>query len=203
MRRISWPMTLAALVGATTAPASVTAQHRDSHHDIEELIITIPVNRKQSDTSLPVSVLGGEALRENAGDTLGSTLNVLPGVNTASFGPGVGSPVIRGQSGNRVGVLQDGLGTLDASTVSQDHADSLEPLLAERIEVIRGPATLLYGNGAIGGIVNVIDNRIPESVPEKTGGALELRRNSATDGNAGIFKLSPGTRTACIENAAT
>lgn len=187
-RIISWPTLLAALISA----APVKAQHHDSHHDIEELIVTVPVNRKMSDTSLPLSVLSGETLRESAGGTLGSTLDILPGVNSASFGPGVGSPVIRGQSGNRVGVLQEGLGTLDASTVSQDHANSIEPLLAERIEVIRGPATLLYGNGAIGGIVNVIDNRIPETIPEKPGAAIELRHNTVSDENAGVFKLDGG-----------
>lgn len=191
-RFFSWPAMSAALISVAAVPA-VKAQHHDSHHDIEELIVTVPVNRKMSDASLPLSVLGGEALRESAGGTLGSTLDILPGVNSASFGPGVGSPVIRGQSGNRVGVLQEGLGTLDASTVSQDHANSIEPLLAERIEVIRGPATLLYGNGAIGGIVNIIDNRIPENVPEKSGAAIELRHNTVADENTGVFKLDGGS----------
>lgn len=190
-RFFSWPALSAALISAAAATA-VSAQHHDSHHDVEELIVTIPVNRKLSDTSLPLSVLSGEALRESAGGTLGSTLDNLPGVNSASFGPGVGSPVIRGQSGNRVGILQDGLGALDASTVSQDHANGIEPLLAERIEVVRGPATLLYGNGAIGGIVNIVDNRIPETVPGKSGAALELRHNTALDENAGVFKLDGG-----------
>lgn len=191
MRSISWPTVLASLICATSVP-TVQAQHHDSHHDVEELIVTTPVNRKPSDTLMPASALAGEALRESVGGTLGATIDVLPGVNSASFGPGVGSPVIRGQSGNRVGVLQGGLGTLDASTVSQDHANSIEPLLAERIEVIRGPATLPYGNGAIGGIVNIIDNRIPETVPEQTGMALELRHGSAADENAGVFKLDGG-----------
>ncbi|MCY1558604.1 putative TonB-dependent receptor [compost metagenome] len=75
----------------------------------------------------------------------------MPGVHSSSFGAGASRPVIRGLDGARVRVLSDGVDTLDASTISPDHAVSLEPLLVERIEVLKGPATLLYGGGAIGG----------------------------------------------------
>jgi iron complex outermembrane receptor protein len=190
MHKILLPALLA-MFGLSTVPEA-HAQHHDAEHDMEELIVTGSMSKKKSDTSMPVNLLSGEALRANAAATLGETLNSLAGVTSTSFGPGVGSPVIRGQSGNRVGVLQDGLGALDASTISQDHANSVEPLLAERIEVIRGPATLLYGNGAIGGVINIIDNRVPESIPAAFTGAAEFRHNTVADANVGVFKLDGG-----------
>ncbi len=190
MSKITWLTVLAIFISAAMAPAD--AQHQDTNHDLEEMIVTAPISKKESDTAMPVNVLSGETLSENAGSTLGDTLNGLIGVTSTSFGPGVGSPVIRGQSGNRVGVLQDGLGTLDVSSISQDHANNVEPLLAERIEVVRGPSTLLYGNSAIGGIVNIIDNRIPEAMPETLKGAAELRHDSTADENAGVFRLDGG-----------
>ena len=156
---------------------------------VEEIIVTSTLHRSQADTTLPVNVLLGEALRERVGATLGETLQDQIGVTTASFGVGVGSPVIRGQGGNRVQVLQGGVGNIDASSISADHANSLEPALAERIEVLRGPATLLYGNGAIGGVVNVIDNRIPTTLPDGITGLLETRHNSASDQQVYVMKL--------------
>src|SRR6185503_11078775 len=90
-----------------------------------------------------------------------------PGVQTTSFGQGVGRPVIRGFDGPRVSVLSDGLGSEDVSNVSQDHAVTVEPFLADQIEILKGPSTLLYGSGAIGGVVNVIDGRIPTSAPQR------------------------------------
>lgn len=156
---------------------------------VEEIIVTSTLHRSQADTTLPVNILTGESLRERVGATLGDTLQDQVGVTTASFGPGVGAPVIRGQSGNRVQVLQGGVGNIDASAISADHANSLEPALAERIEVLRGPATLLYGNGAIGGVVNVIDNRIPTARPDGIEGLLETRHDSASDQQVSVMKL--------------
>lgn len=165
-------------------------EHADS--DIEEVIVTSTLHRSRADTAMPVNILTGEELREKVAATLGEMLQDQIGVTTASFGVGVGSPVIRGQGGNRVQVLQGGVGNIDASAISADHANSLEPALAERIEVIRGPATLLYGNGAIGGVVNVIDNRIPTSVPEGVTGILESRYNSASDQKVTVGRLEGG-----------
>ena len=165
-------------------------QHSDAV--IEELIVTSSLHKSRADTALPVNILAGEELREKAAATLGETLQDQLGVTTASFGSGVGAPVIRGQGGNRVQVLQGGIGNIDASAISADHANSLEPTLAERIEVLRGPATLLYGNGAIGGVVNVIDNRIPTSVPAGITGLLETRHNGASDQQVNVLKLEGG-----------
>ena len=99
----------------------------------------------------PVEVLSGERLDEAKASTLGETVGKLPGVQSSYFGPGVGRPIVRGFDGARVQVLSDGLGSGDVSTVSADHAVSIEPFLADQIEVLKGPATLLYGSGAIGG----------------------------------------------------
>lgn len=142
----------------------------------------------------PAEVLEGEQLVLRRGATLGETLDGLPGVHAASFGAGASRPVIRGLDGGRVKVLSDGVDVLDASTVSQDHAVSVEPLLAERIEVLKGPATLLYGGGAIGGVVNVIDKKVPTYVPDKGyEGELELRANSVANEGAGLFGLTAGS----------
>ena len=141
----------------------------------------------------PAEVLEGDQLVLRRGATLGETLDGMPGVHAASFGAGASRPVIRGLDGGRVKVLSDGVDVLDASTVSQDHAVSVEPLLAERIEVLKGPATLLYGGGAIGGVVNVIDRKVPTYVPENgVEGELELRANSVANEGAGLFGLTAG-----------
>ncbi|MEJ2415724.1 MAG: TonB-dependent receptor [Exilibacterium sp.] len=172
-----------------SAAAMSTATSAIAQHDLEEIMVTAPLNKKSAETALPVNVIAGEALRAQVADTLGSTLQNQVGLNSSSFGPGVGRPIIRGQSGNRVRVLQNSLGTLDVSSVSPDHGNSAEALVAERIEVVRGPATLLYGNGAIGGVVNVIDNRIPDQPVDAWSGALEQRHNTVSDANTTVFKM--------------
>jgi iron complex outermembrane receptor protein len=170
----------------------VAQELEHSEPNIEEMIVTSTLHRSRADTAMPVNILTGEELREKVAATLGEMLQDQVGVTTASFGVGVGSPVIRGQGGNRVQVLQGGVGNIDASAISADHANSLEPALAERIEVIRGPATLLYGNGAIGGVVNVIDNRIPTSVPAGVTGIVESRYNSVSDQQVTVGRLEGG-----------
>ena len=125
------------------------------------------IKQKTTKSARPVTVLLEDNLRSKVGQTLGETLQNELGVTNQSFGAGVGTPVIRGQAGPRVRVMQNSLGNNDASSLSPDHATGVDPIIAERVEVLRGPSTLLYGNGAIGGIVNVLDNRIPEAVPDK------------------------------------
>ncbi len=176
----------------STNLSAAELEHADDLHaddSVEEIIVTSILHRSRADTALPVNILSGEELREKAAATLGETLQDQVGVSVASFGPGVGAPVIRGQGGNRVQVLQGGIGNIDASSISADHANSLEPALAERIEVVRGPATLLYGNGAVGGVINVIDNRIPASLPAELSGIVETRNNSAADHQVNVVKL--------------
>ncbi|MGY0797899.1 TonB-dependent receptor domain-containing protein [Lysobacter sp. A286] len=138
----------------------------------------------------PVEILTGERLDAAKASSLGETVNKLPGVQSSYFGPGVGRPIIRGFDGARVQVLSDGLGAGDVSTLSADHAVSIEPFLAEQIEVLKGPSTLLYGSGAIGGAVNVIDGRIPETVTTAPlQGRAELRAGSVNDEKTGMLRL--------------
>ncbi|TNF33876.1 MAG: TonB-dependent receptor, partial [Gammaproteobacteria bacterium] len=166
--------------------------HANDPHTLEEILVSAPLAHSTADTALPVTILDSEALQRQAASTLGETLNRTPGVTSASFGNGVGQPVIRGQGGGRVSVLSNGIANSDASSISPDHANGTEPLLADRIEIIRGPATLLYGSGAIGGIVNVIDNRIPQTVPEHTRFALEQRHDTGNDGNTSVVRADGG-----------
>ncbi|MDU1661342.1 MAG: TonB-dependent receptor [Stenotrophomonas maltophilia] len=138
----------------------------------------------------PSTVLEGDDLTLQQKGSLGETLNKQPGVSSSYFGPGASRPIIRGQEGPRVAVLSNGMGNMDASTVSADHATSIEPFLADQIEVLKGPATLLFGSGAIGGAVNVVDGRIARELPERPlSGRAELRGNSVNNERSGMFRL--------------
>ena len=114
----------------------------------------------------PITILSSEELSERQASTIGETLSDLPGVTTNRFSPLASRPVIRGLGGKRVHVLENGVGSMDVSTISVDHAVTIEPIQAEKIEIFRGPSTLLYGSEATGGLVNVVTNRIPEYVLE-------------------------------------
>lgn len=163
-------------------------------HQLDEVVVeSEPLDRTIGSLARPVSVLKDAQLREQMGPTIGATLTQEPGINSQSFGPGVGQPVIRGLAGPRVRIMENGIGNNDVSNISPDHANSIEPSQAERIEILRGPSTLLYGSGAIGGVVNVIDNRVPEKKAEKPiGGALNQIYNSALDETSSSLKLEGG-----------
>jgi iron complex outermembrane receptor protein len=171
----------------TTLPAALLAlafasraQAQQQDEEIYEMITTA-IHVRRSETALPVTVLSDKALHDAVRGTLGETLAGQPGINNASFGPAVGQTVIRGQQGRRVMNLTNGMPNADASGNSADHAQSVEAVLANAIEVLRGPSTLLYGGGAIGGVVNVIDRRIATALPEAPAFALELRHDSSAD----------------------
>lgn len=139
--------------------------HHDSH--VDEVVVTAsPLGASQFDVLQGTSILHGEDLAKIGGRSLGDVVGNLPGVSQTGYTFGASRPVIRGLGGDRIRVLIDGLGSFDASTASPDHAPSVDTATAKRIEVVRGPATLLYGNSAAGGVVNVIDGRIPEEIPE-------------------------------------
>lgn len=187
-----FPVRLASVVMLGTASSLTTAQDAGPRHEeerIDEIVITAPFAASQAETILPVTVISGEEFREKVTNSIGDTLRNEIGVNNASFGTGVGQPIIRGQTGNRVTVLQNSLALTDASSVSPDHGNGVEPLLADRLEIVRGPSTLLYGSGAIGGVVNVIDNRIPEQLQGDTGFQLEQNYNSVNKENKTVFRL--------------
>lgn len=179
----------------STEPA-VTADSTKKSKDktLEEVTVTgTPLGQSADQIIAPVAVLSGEDLDDRRSNTLGETVSSIPGVTTTYFGPGVGRPVIRGLDGPRVAVLSNGLGTNDVSNISQDHAVTLEPFLADQIEVLKGPSTLLYGSGAIGGVVNAVDGRIRESaLGEPLSGRAEMRYDAGSNGFTGMSRVDIG-----------
>ncbi|MGQ0442997.1 MAG: TonB-dependent receptor [Methylophilaceae bacterium] len=138
-----------------------------------------PLGVASDELVVPVSVLNGRELSLRREGTLGETLNGIPGVTATQFGPNASRPIIRGLDAERVRIMQNGIGILDASSLSFDHAISLDPLVIEQIDVVRGPAALLYGGSAIGGVVNAIDHRIPQEKLDGITGRAEARFGGA------------------------
>jgi iron complex outermembrane receptor protein len=138
----------------------------DDFHRTGEIVVTAPYFERL-DFLAGTSSLSGEALAAQTEGQIGEILTRLPGLSATSFGPGASRPIIRGSQGNRLAVLTDGIGNIDASNTSADHAVTIDALTTDRIEVLRGPAVLLFGGQAAGGAVNVIDKRIPRKVPEE------------------------------------
>jgi len=175
-------------LAVAAASISVSAEDRT----LEHVFVTVPIHRQEANSMLPVTVITNEELQRSVATTIGETLGNRAGLANSSFGPGVGRPVIRGQQGPRAITLQNNTSSADVSSFSPDHAVTVEPMLARSIEVLRGPSTLLYGGGAIGGIVNVIDNRIPRERIEGIEGAAEYRYDYAPDLNSGVGLLEAG-----------
>lgn len=144
------------------APAEIVIDEDDDYHGT---IVVSAAGIDRLDILAGTDVVGGLELQRNLEGQIGDVLDHLPGVSATGFSPGASRPVLRGFQGERVRVLVDGIGSIDASNTSADHAVSIDPLTADRIEVLRGPAVLLYGSQAIGGAVNVIDRRIPRRLP--------------------------------------
>lgn len=134
------------------------------------------------DAVRPVSVLAGQELARRLDATLASTLQHEPGLSVTSIGPATSRPVIRGLGGDRVLVLEDGARVGDLSSTSGDHALAVDPLTAQRIEVVRGPSALLYGSNAIGGVINVIREEVPSSLPDRVTGSVSIHGQSYNDG---------------------
>jgi len=170
MKKSPWLLAGAAIFSSPAAADSVseTTENRSQSVHMQsgtDIVVSAPYVR-ELDILAGKSVLTGERLVEDIRPQIGETLIRLPGVSATSFGPGASRPVLRGFQGERIRVLTDGLGSSDASNTSTDHAVTIDPLTAERIEVLRGPAVLLFGSQAIGGAVNVLDRRIPRGVPD-------------------------------------
>jgi iron complex outermembrane receptor protein len=149
----------------------------------EEIVVTASAgSRRESEVYQPVSVLSEQDLAARMKPTLGETLAQEPGVSATFFGAGSSRPVIRGLGADRVRILEDGVGTGDVANISPDHAVSVDPSSAEQIEIVRGPATLLYGSNAIGGVVNVISDRVPSRTStDPLTGTIESRYSSAAE----------------------
>src|SRR3954447_22848726 len=152
--------------GGGNAAAPTPGDAAKAHPDEDQSIVITGVRRPAGDVLGGVSVLDKEELTHDMKPSIGDTLADLPGVTASSFGPTASRPILRGEQGERVRILVDGIGSLDLSSSDPDHAVAINPLTAERIEVLRGPSALLFGSSAIGGVVNVIDTRIPRKVPD-------------------------------------
>ncbi len=156
---------MTSLVALSARAAGNDIATDDVHSEAQNIVVTAPYGQVRADLLSSVSVLSGEALSIAAKGQIGDTISRQPGVSSTSFGPGAARPVLRGFSGERIRVLTDGIGSIDLSNLSADHAVAIDPLTAARVEILRGPGTLMYGSSAIGGLVNVIDKRIPRVIP--------------------------------------
>ncbi len=184
------PLSLALMLAFAT-PATALAQQASTLPAVT--VSASALSLGSDDMSTPVTVLDGDELVRAREGTLGETLAGQPGITSSHFGAGASRPIIRGMDGPRVKVLSDGAEIQDASTISPDHAVASEPMLAEQIEVLRGPSALAYGGGAVGGVVNVIDRKIHTQVPAKGfEGSAEVRANSAAREKAGAFEVTGG-----------
>jgi iron complex outermembrane receptor protein len=183
---ISHRALLLAAAGWTALGGTAAAQSlpRAAEVEVDDVIVTgAPFGVTDRASLLAVDVLDEEDLAVAPAATLGDLVNGLPGVRSTNFAPGASRPVIRGLSGPRVQVLTNGLGMIDASSVSPDHQVAVDPAEARRIEIVRGPSTLVFGGSAIGGVVNIIDDRIP-SEPAEGGvdGHVSAQASTIDDG---------------------
>ena len=192
LRNISYFLAIACLtVSSAYADNQDIHGHSDPEYHLDKVVVeSSALQDTLFNSAQSVSVLTGIDLDEKARNNLGDTLAQEPGITSSSFGPGAGRPVIRGIGGDRIRILENGVGTLDISNVSPDHAVTVESTLVDRIEVVRGPASLLYGTSAVGGVVNVFDNRIAEKMIDKpVSGTAEIRGESVDRTRAGVLSL--------------
>ncbi|NNF40941.1 MAG: TonB-dependent receptor [Woeseiaceae bacterium] len=189
---------IAAMLLAITMQAEKAAAENSSNefedHALDEIIVEgVPLDRTVKELAQPASVVDGDELAKRQSASIGETLSQELGMSSSYFGPVSSRPVIRGQYGERIRVLSNGLDAMDAAALSEDHAVGVDSALAESIEIIRGPATLLYGSGAAGGLVNVVDDRILENgLDEAFGGRLFLGSDSATGRQSFAGKVAFG-----------
>ncbi len=190
---MSNPLITATMIAsyAFALPAAADKPAESAPEPIQEIIITAdPLSEVEGHLALPVTVLDSKALRTQSMRSIGDAVSTQLGVTSSDFGASVGRPVIRGLGGARVRVLEDGIGTMDVSTISADHGTAIEPIFANQIEIFRGPATLLYGSGASGGLVNISNGRILSTLPEApVEGEIYNHYDTASDGWLGAFKL--------------
>ena len=193
---------LSALAVMSTSVSAQTVQTAppQQSQQLQEVVVTASPFATEENAQIltPAKVLAGDELRNKLGNSLGDTLSQELGVSASAFGAGASRPIIRGMEGPRVLMLQNGMSTADVSTVSNDHAVATEAATARQIEILRGPAALLYGSGAIGGLVNVVNDRIPTELVGKPTGQVEARYGTvdgqkntsfAVDGSAGQIGL--------------
>ncbi|WP_159912045.1 TonB-dependent receptor [Pantoea sp. 18069] len=185
--------TLAALAFSGLASAQTVVPAAAETALSEVRVSASGLGQSGSEMTTPASILEGQELVLRREATLGETLGGEPGIHASHFGAGASRPIIRGMDGPRVKILSDGAELHDASSISPDHAVAMEPMLATQVEVLRGPSALIHGGGAMGGVVNILDNKIPTKIPEKGyEGSAEMRYGSGAREKAGAFSLTGG-----------
>ncbi|MBB5773087.1 iron complex outermembrane receptor protein [Brevundimonas vesicularis] len=187
---------LMAAAGSTILAGAAAAQSApQAPAELGDVIVTgAPYGISQRASVIATDVVDEQTLATAPAASLGDMLSGRPGIRSTDFAPGASRPVIRGLSGPRVQVLTNGIGLIDASSVSPDHAVATDPAEANRIEIIRGPATLVYGGSAIGGVVNVLDDRIPTEIPEGgVSGVVSTQASSVDDGRSAFGRVTVGS----------
>ncbi|MYB35858.1 MAG: TonB-dependent receptor [Gammaproteobacteria bacterium] len=187
MQRLA--LTATACLGVAASGAQAPTEQPP---EVEEVIVTAHPLGKEG-LAQASDVLTADELERKMVDTIGATVGNEPGIHNSAYGVGAGRPVIRGLGGARVRIMEEQIDTLDVSVSSGDHAVTVDPFLAERVEILKGSATLLYGSGAIGGVVDVHTGRIPNEVPERIHGALDVRGTGNGSGKNGSFRLDGGS----------
>ena len=191
-------LALSLLIHVAPVAAQDAAEAEDAAEDgpeLEEVIVTAhPLSGEG--LSEAVVVLEGERLERELADSIGATIARQPGIHSASFGEAVGRPVVHGLSGPRVRVMEDRIDAMDASSTSGDHAVTVDPFLADQVEVLKGPSTLLYGSGAIGGVVGVHTGRIPRERSEGLSGRTTVRAADNGRGRSAGLRLDGGGKLA-------
>ncbi|HTJ97784.1 MAG TPA: TonB-dependent receptor [Rhodocyclaceae bacterium] len=192
----------AAAVAAACSTSAVMAQSVHPAEQATELAPVVvtgnPLGSGLLDLVSPTSVMNNREISQKGASTLGETLNGIPGVSASNFGPNASRPIIRGLDADRIKIMQNGVGVLDVSGLSADHAVPIDPLVIEQLEVVRGPAALLYGGSAVGGVVNAVDNRIPQDAIDGTSGRYELHSGGASKESSGSAVLETGNGTLAI-----
>ena len=181
------------IMSGLTSPVSFADE--TTRIELPSLAVTgNPLGLDADQLIVPVTILNGRELSLKRESTLGETLNGIPGISSTNFGPNASRPVIRGLDAERVRIMQNGVGVVDASSLSFDHAVSVDPLVIEQIDVIRGPAALLYGGSAVGGVVNAVDHRIPTEKLDGVTGRTEVRLGGAANESnmAGVVDVGNG-----------
>lgn len=162
--------------------------------ELNEIPVTAnPLGLSVDEMSRPVYIMNGLDLSNNKSSSLGSTLEKVPGISNSSWGDNIGRPVIRGMDRNRIKILNNGMQIKDVSNVSGDHVISIDTLSSEQIEIIRGPESIIYGGGAIGGIVNIIDYRIHSEFIDGINGKYDARTGGANNATSSSILVDVGS----------
>jgi iron complex outermembrane receptor protein len=185
--KIERTLLASAVLSALSSLSHAQTAAAPAAQEVPKVVVTAtPFRSAEGDQILaPAKILSGDELRDKVGSSLGETLSQELGVSASGFGPGASRPIIRGLEGSRVKMLENGMAVTDVSGLSNDHAVAAEGAIARQIEILRGPAALLYGSGAIGGLVNVVNERIPTHLEPKPTGQAELRYSTVDSGRNG------------------